>query len=87
MFDCDYQKECEEYLNGDLELPIAKKITKKPVCDPLGCPIFLYLEMKGYQSFLDSPLYEEINATLSEQATKEAEILNKALTKEFLIGK
>lgn len=87
MFNCHNEKECQQYLNGELELPIEPPITEKPECDLMVCPIFLELEEKSYSEFLESPLYKEINDYLSIQEKENAQVVDKILTKTEMVKK
>lgn len=87
MFDCDYEKECEKYLNRELDLQVEPPIIEKPECDPVVCPIFQALELKSFSSYLNSPLYKELNSYLNEQEAENAKTLNKILDKRKTVIK
>lgn len=87
MVNCHNEKECQQYLSGELELTIEPPITEKPECDFIMCPIFLELEKISYSKFLQSPLWTEIDNSLSKQATENAKAIKKVLTKTEMVKK
>lgn len=87
MFNCHNEKECQQYLNGELELAIEPPITEKSECDFIICPIFWELEKISYSKLLQSPLWTEIDNSISHQTRESSEVIDKILTKKELVKK